>query len=466
MEIYSDEVGLGVDRKLVYASKAIAYTPAIANLFNDENRPPKVRASANPGQPDLFYLQSVLASTGWNQNEDVFDKYETWKAKSTPVDKRFNYQHDDNDIIGHITSSSVVVDGEVYLGDDLPENYDVVVESVLYRFWDDADLQERMDTIFAEIQEGKWYVSMECIFNGFDYSLIDSEGNQKTIDRNQTTAFLSKYLKAYGGSGEYQGYKVGRLLKDFTFSGKGLVTNPANENSVIFSCQKSVAKSVASLEINMNEEALLKRIEVLQADNAKLTETLKVANAKAAVAKELETKVTATQDEIKGLRTEVEKVNKNLYDKIAEFKTLEASASTANEQLEKVNAKAEDLTKQLEIANVKILETEAQFLRSVRLASLTKAGIEGQKAEAILTKFASVPNDIFNEFVDLHKTRALEVKPPTKEEVERATASFDTARVQSSDVRVVQVEKVDPVKATAAKISDWVSKNCISFKKA
>ena len=31
----------------------------------------KITAEANPDQIDLFYLESVLVSTGWNKNDDV-----------------------------------------------------------------------------------------------------------------------------------------------------------------------------------------------------------------------------------------------------------------------------------------------------------------------------------------------------------------------------------------------------------
>ena len=36
--------------------------------------------------------------------DDVFDGGEVWAARATPIDKKFDYEHIDNDIIGHITS--------------------------------------------------------------------------------------------------------------------------------------------------------------------------------------------------------------------------------------------------------------------------------------------------------------------------------------------------------------------------
>ena len=46
--------------------------------------------------------------------------------------------------------------------------------------------------------------------------------------------FLHKHLRAYGGKGGYEDHKIGRLLRNIVFSGKGFVNKPANPDSVIF----------------------------------------------------------------------------------------------------------------------------------------------------------------------------------------------------------------------------------------
>ena len=46
----------------------------------------------------------------------------------------------------------------------------------------------------------------------------------RIVARNDESAFLTKHLRAYGGTGEYEGYKIGRSLRDISFSGKGLVS--------------------------------------------------------------------------------------------------------------------------------------------------------------------------------------------------------------------------------------------------
>ena len=76
---------------------------------------------------------------------------------------------------------------------------------------------------------------MECFFNGFEYGLLNkATGEYKILSRNDETAYLTKHLKAYGGLGEHEDYKVGRVLKNITFSGKGFVDRPANPESIIF----------------------------------------------------------------------------------------------------------------------------------------------------------------------------------------------------------------------------------------
>ena len=145
----------------------------------------------------------------------------------------------------------------------LPNQFDIVTSAVLYNSWSNPELQLRMNTLVAEIEEGKWFVSMECLFNDFDYAVITPEGQEKVISRDEASAFLSKHLRAYGGTGEYEGYKVGRMLKNIAFSGKGLVDNPANPKSVILESNpfsKSEAKSITEFNIEEYDDMADERL--------------------------------------------------------------------------------------------------------------------------------------------------------------------------------------------------------------
>jgi hypothetical protein len=243
--VFEAEREAGIDA-LVRSTASIAYCTAVHLCSPDT--PANESAQINVGvldsalaseydSADLHSLKSLLATTTWNKNDDVFLVEPTWNARATAEDKPFNYGHVCNDIIGHITSSYAVDDEGKAIDDatapaDLPAKFHIVTGAVLYKVWADDKLQERMDRILAEIAENKWFVSMECLFAGFDYAI---QGETcEVVARNDQTAFLTKHLRAYGGKGVYQGKKVGRVLRDFAFSGKGLVAKPANPDSIIF----------------------------------------------------------------------------------------------------------------------------------------------------------------------------------------------------------------------------------------
>ena len=202
----------------------------------------------------MYYVQSILVSSNWNKNDDIFDKGEVWLARNTPEDKPTNLEHDEATIIGHITSNwPITEDGNLIDEDtplqDLPSKYHILTGSVIYRAFSNPDLKDRAEKLIAEIENGQKYVSMECLFNGFDYGLINaSTGEYKVLARNDNTAYLTKHLRAYGGSGEHEGYKVGRVLRNITFSGKGFVDKPANPDSIIFT------KKALNSEIQNNFE--------------------------------------------------------------------------------------------------------------------------------------------------------------------------------------------------------------------
>ena len=194
--------------------------------------------ATNQNQVDLHYLSTILVTTGWNLNDDVFDQAETFLARSTPEDKPFNYEHDCADIIGHITACRLIGSDLLPLADDvgissLPSKFHVQTGAVLYKVCSKPELQQRMDAMLPEIAAGEWFVSMEALFHGFDYGVQSADGTQRVVARNEQTAFLTKYLRAYGGTGSYEDYRIGRVLRSIVFCGKGLVRKPANPESVI-----------------------------------------------------------------------------------------------------------------------------------------------------------------------------------------------------------------------------------------
>lgn len=379
------------------------------------------RAKAtNADQFDLFYLKTLLVSTGWNLNDDVFDRQEVWAARATPEDKQFNYEHNCADIIGHITDCQAIdIDGEALAADltvdALPDKFHIVTNAVLYRVLADQKLQERMDTIIAEIGEGKWYVSMEALFRGFDYGIVHADNTSEVVARNEKTAFLTKHLRAYGGNGTFKDMKVGRLMKSITFSGKGLVRKPANPESIIFSTA-STTPFVATteklshqfLETGYGElrdqpsqtkeehKAMASEIEILQkqlADAKAANEQLQ-AQLRDSDVKSIKAKLEAAEATVKAeqeARVKAEADSKGYQDGIASLTAaaLEADKALKAAQTELETIKAEQKkTNRISAVKTKLNKNDEQATKYVELfASLTDeqfaANVEHLEAEAV-----------------------------------------------------------------------------------
>lgn len=323
----------------------------------------------NLNQQDLYYLKSVLASTGINRNDDYFDRLETWAARKTPEDKPFNYQHKQDDIIGHITACSVMgADGTILTDDtaelSLPDKFHLLTTAVIYKYCDVPERQERTDRILAELAEGKWYVSMECLFKGFDYVLIPKDSSSGQYDiakasvcvRNDKTAFLTKHLRAYGGSGMWNGQKIGRVLKNILFHGKGLVEKPANPESLIYSMDNEPLSGCAAKIEQLPEELGYGTDSHAPASGQHSEDSMnEIETLKAQVA-ELTGKLTAAE------KVAAEATSKNWEKQLSDAKAELAAATdklTKAVEADKANAtKLADAEKALTEAKAKITEIE------------------------------------------------------------------------------------------------------------
>lgn len=339
----------------------------------------------NKGQLDLHYLRTIMVSSAWNLNDDVFTPEEMWVARATPEDKPFNYMHEQHDIIGHITKAVAVDENMQPIPDDtpvekLPAHFHIATNAVLYKFWENPELQERMNKLIAEIADNKWFVSMEALFYGFDYAIKTAKGWQ-IIERNDKTAFLTKHLRVYGGKGEYEGKKLGRVLRRIVFSGKGLVSKPANPESVILEASKASGYELpreethtmsAEIETVQAEAAEAKaKAEKLEAELAAANEKLaqveaekRLARLTASVAEKLEADAVHAQaiaNALSGLTDEafeaaVASANEYMAAKLAAYKG----------QAEKVKA-SEDLT-----ATIESLKAQVEELKKIA-AEITPA---------------------------------------------------------------------------------------------
>jgi len=411
----------------------------------------KLLASANPNQQDLFYIEAVLASVGWNDNDDVFDAQEIIKAKDTPIDKQFNFMHNEKDIIGHITSSKIVADNKIIADlNDIPEKFDIVVGSVIYKRWEDSELQDRINKIIAEIVDSKWFVSMECLFSNFDYALITPEGNFKSIARNDQTSFLTKHLRVYGGKGQYEGYKVGRLLRDFTFSGKGLVDNPANKRSVIFnfsnvSDQETIFQVVAHRESSMSfTEEQYRDLE------AKLAIAEKAAKefADKAVAKEVQDYKNQI-DELNKFKSGAEKQIKELSDKLSLAEDVSVAKTESADNLTK---KIAELESSLAEKQAQIDKVEQEKTKADRIKLFETREIDSAKAINLVEKCANMTKESFEALVDSFPAKSAEMTPEQKKKMEDEKKKKESKANELSDEDLLN--DLEAVEGAALNVSE------------
>jgi len=481
MEIYKQEIKDGI-ADLVQTSASIAYCMP-AHVAKDTSVTSsevvnKIKASANPKQIDLYYITSVLVSTGWNKNDDVFNPSETWAARSTPEDKQFNFMHDENDIIGHITGSYIIgEDGEKVTSDEMPSKFDIVTEAVLYNSWTNPENRERMSQIIAEIEEGKWFVSMECLFAGFDYALINEAGEAKLLERNEGSAFLTKHLRAYGGTGEYEGYKIGRSLKEISFSGKGLVSKPANPRSVILDASRAFSLDDITITSFPKGDNDMSETNLLEQQLA-----------------ELKAELASAQEENKALRSHVEeaaskeavesitKLEATIAEKDELISALEASVAekeTSITELQDSIAKSEEDMKE-KMEELKKMKKEKKM--EARKAALLDLGLEAEEAEESLASYEELDDTSFEtvlaamkKMADKYKKEDVseEEKPKAEEAEAEATEEAEAVseeavaeileEVSTSEATLVDAsDENDELLATRASVAEWLESNVLS----
>ena len=494
MKIFSKEIEDGI-AELVQSSASVAYCMP-ASLASDKSSSPtskdfidKIKAeSANPKQIDLYYITSVLVSTGWNKNDDVFNSASTWAARDTPEDKQFNFMHDENDIIGHITGSYVVdKNGDPIADDTQPDDFDIITEAVLYNSWTDPDNRQRMNQIIAEIEEGKWFVSMECLFAGFDYALLDDEGNAKLLSRNESSAFLTKHLRAYGGNGEYEGYKIGRSLRDISFSGKGLVSKPANPRSVILDASKAF-----SLNTNSTILTTFPKGEKDMSDTNLLEKQLADIKSELASAKEDNEalRVQLSEASIKEHGETIAKLEETVAEKEEAIKALEVSCAEKEaaytELQESVEAKDKDFKEKMEELKKMKKEKKAE----ARKAALLDLGFDADEAEESVASYEDFDDATFEAIIAGmtkidekkkagYKAKMEEKKDDKKEEEVKAEEVEAEAEAEEAEAEVAAEEALedtetseaalvdasneeDELSATRASVAEWLENNVLN----
>jgi hypothetical protein len=415
--------------------------------------------------PDLFPLNSVLVSTGWNRNHAVFLPEEVAAARHTPEDKPFNYEHDEADVIGHITAVTARdKDGvEIPPGspvEDYPAQFDLHTSAVLYAHWSDPKLKERMDGILLEIAQGKWFVSMECLYRDFDYALREQDGTQKVIARNKATAFLTKRLKAFGGDGTYNGAELGQVLKAFLFSGKGLVKTPANPDSIIYP-YSAQARFYTSCEAAGYQPVTGPTVEPLMDELKK-----QVA--------ELEAKVAAAATETAAEKAKVAAAEKAKADADAALEAEKAKAADVAARLAAETEKVTASAKEVESLKAKVAETETarasleaelakvgtELKTVTRTQAAVAAGLEADEAAKLVGSQLDLSDDKFNTGLEVVKAQGAKAVKAAKALPERETAGADTAVLPEGKAAAGTV--TPPATGAGAKASKGLAKGILA----
>lgn len=485
MIIYPQEIADGLEKDIsTNASISIA---SLANpiLDNTQGMNKKLKALASYNDEDLYYVQSILVTSSWNKNDDIFTKEEIWQAKNTPEDKPTNLEHNENIIIGHIVSNWSITDDGILIDDNtpienLPNKFHIVTGSVIYKAYSNQELKNRTDKLIAEIENGTKYVSMECIFKGFDYGLLNEEnGEYKILARSEDTSFLTKYLRSYGGTGQYENHKLGRVLRNITFSGKGYVDKPANPDSIIFtqdnfSTTNSAKKSKKTFSgVSKNSTNIMEVNNMnLEQDIAELKSKVEAATDCASVTKEAYSLANDLKDRV----AELEKI---LAEKTASLSALQTSyeeltslTEAAKKDTEEEMKKKEEMWKKTKSDLDEALEALAAYKnkeeemnkkekKMKRMASLLENGLDQEAAASAVDQFESLEDEAFDAMVKLlaatmkmKDMKEKDKKTETKADIDEALENAEP--VDNIDLSIGSESESDSVNVTRAALVDFV----------
>jgi len=398
---------------------------------------------------DLYYLQAILASVGPNKNDDWFLPEEVWAARETPIHKQLNYMHNEKDIIGVITDS-ILLDAQgntIFADVSVPSIKDIATQAVIWTHWEDQVMTDKVDKIIASIEENKLFVSMEALFKKFDYMIVKN-GQSEIIERTEATSFLTKYLRSFGGDGLYEGNSIYRVLRDFTFSGKGIVSDPANPRSIIDDSlfvsnptQEVVASShfeeiISTQAENIMEEELKKEIAELKAALAKANETVaavKSAEASKATAEleDLKAQVTALKTLAADTKAKMDEMEKDCAEK------MDSKDKEAKDKMDEAEAR-------VVAAEAKLAEVLAEKIVAERCSQLIAENVDADEAKALVKTFASLNDELFSQVVAIHKKSVKTEKTQATTSSETVEDAIDQAKAsQKADAKITEVEVSD-----------------------
>jgi len=488
------------DSSLAYVSQVCPVRPDSKKLELNEiissvhNKKPYkkamevLRSKAGLEDDDVYQTFSILVSASWNRNDDVFNKEEVWAAKETPRYKPANLEHDEKQIVGGIIGSWPVNDDFSLIDDsmvveDLPDFYHILVSSVIYRQWQDQEYQARAEELIKKIENGEMFVSMECLFRGFDYAVVAPDNKNHIIARNEETSFLTKHLRSYGGTGNYQDHKVGRLLKNITFSGKGFVEKPANPDSIIFDSDRSFDFSNACLSKNpfLCPNGVSVKVEEELFSSTERQENLNMStdilNTQISELREALADVQAENKELsdKLSKANVETWEKQIAELTAQIDALEGSMAESKDELESEVSKSEEL--EAKLAAAVTARTEAEDLvqsmqkekaKADRTATLIEAGLSEEEAAAKIETFDGLNDEQFAAVAETLKSAYMSKKKANKkaddedDEDTKAEVEAEEADTEAAEEAYEEASEVDEEVLETASVEETIDMSVAS----
>lgn len=480
MQIFNDEKS--IEDKIVSSLKVQADTllidrPDITLIAGTKtaNKSSLIDAlQPNTIDLDSFWFPAILVTTNWNRNDDVFTPTETFAARNTALYKPVGWLHNtteqNNETIGVINSNVVIDDNYNIINDILPK-FHIAVGILIWKKYFPSYGEE----IENGIAKKELFVSMEALFSNFGYA-IKKPGSEDIhlIDRDDESAWMTQFLRVYGGPGKIKvkdkEYRIGRWLRNITFSGVGCVHNPANPESIILSdivhaetkilgITDQELKELKESKISNFDQSLENSVLILEpkgetmsdqkvekvvacgseaADMEKMKADL--ASLQASLAEVTKAKDTA-EASLASLKAESEALaakNKDMEDAYAKLQTeasdqakakkdVEASLATAQETLTNIEKDKVAATRLDELKKVNAVEDEAKTLASVR--------------EMNAETFASVLSFAQAAFKKTTETAVTSMAKSTDQKVTTNTATTEVAKAE--------VENKEPSLVTA-----------------
>ncbi len=447
--------------------KAIASSATCNILASLTNKKVKdiesiIKSSASIDDFDIYKSYSLLVSTCWNDNDDVFVAAELWKARKTPIFKRSNYEHDETKTIGVMTNCWAVRDDYSIIDDDTPEDevpnmFHLIVEDIIYREWEDEKTKAFVNDLISGIESGEYSVSMECLFPHFDYAVIAPDGTYHELARTEETSFLSKHLRMYGGSGSYQQHKIGRILRGIVFSGKGYTINPANKRSMTmtpemfmqFTSSASKTEKFELLETSSVDDSVT---DLVNTNNG--SELMELQEALA--------ELTKIQAENSALASKLEDALQSKEVAVASLKEKEALVADLQTKIEEALASVQALNDAKAAVEAELNQIKQEQVKASRIGLFTQAGFSSDEAEGYFNKFSNLADEQFEAIagiaIQAKKAQATQ-ETSTDEvevEVEEVAEEVVVEEASAADSSSVQNDQQEELTAQAG-LKAWAS---------